>query len=96
VIGPPLSIHFSGNLQFKKSVSSLWKFGGSLSCWNSVPSGHSLKIDMRNSSKLSRSLHQSRCNSGIHLGFLYLKCQFNDCECSTYGGKIWKLEWHEL
>jgi hypothetical protein len=69
VIGPPLPIHFLGNLQFKKSISSLWKFGGTLSCWNSVPSGHSLRIDMRNSSKLSRSLHQSQCNSSMHLGF---------------------------
>jgi hypothetical protein len=51
VIGQPLLIHFSGNLKFKKSVTSLWKCGGAPSYWNRMSSGSSSsKICMRNSS----------------------------------------------
>jgi hypothetical protein len=32
VIGPPLPTHVSGNLQFKKSITSLWKCEGAASC----------------------------------------------------------------
>jgi hypothetical protein len=27
-----------------------------------------------------------------HEEFLYLRCHFNNCECSASGGKIWKLK----
>jgi hypothetical protein len=36
--GPRPSIHFCGNLQFKKSVTSSWKCGSAPSCWNSISS----------------------------------------------------------
>jgi hypothetical protein len=51
VVGPPLPIHFSGNFRFKDFVTSLWKCGGTPSCWNGVSTGLcSYKVGMRNSS----------------------------------------------
>jgi hypothetical protein len=32
VIGPPLSVHFSGNLLFKNTVSFVWKSGDDSFC----------------------------------------------------------------
>jgi hypothetical protein len=55
VIASPLPIYFSGNLQFKKCITSLWKCGGALSCWKSMSSGpSSSKIGMRNFPNMSR------------------------------------------
>jgi hypothetical protein len=54
VIGLSLPILFFGNLWFKKSLTSLWKCGCALTCWNSMPSGPPFsKIGMRNSSSMS-------------------------------------------
>jgi hypothetical protein len=50
MISPPLPIYFSGNLRFKKSITSLWRCRGAPSCWNSTSSGpSSYNVGMRNS-----------------------------------------------
>jgi hypothetical protein len=66
VIGPPLLIHFSGNLQFKKTGISLWKCGGTPSCWNSMSSGLS-------SSKIFLYLrrHFNNCESSTSGGKIW-------------------------
>lgn len=53
LIGPHLPIHFSGNLQFKKCVTSSWKCGSAPFVGTAYHEDTS-RIGMWNSSKLSR------------------------------------------